>query len=247
LLLASSICTALPAAAGSIVNGDSWHLSIAPFPRLGKNLEGMPSIASEKGPPELAFTGDFLENDPHGRQVQLKARKEDLTFFANYRYIDPDLPTGARTEDDLLDLRAQITRLGASYRFATWNDTDFEVLAGRRYRAEDIPPEQKIEYYTRKIENDEWWRNTFVGLRFFNRISDNWSFVGRGDIVLGNGGTDIGWNAAAMFDYRLNDWGSFYFGYKLLALDDGNIDTGMERYSYDALQQGPFLGVTIRW
>ena len=49
-----------------------------------------------------------------------------------------------------------------------------------------------------------------------------------------------------MFDYRFRDWGSVFFGYKYMDFDyeDGS---GVNRYAYDATQQGPLAGLAFYW
>lgn len=246
LIFVSAAATAFPAAAQQMTSGNVLNFGLAPFSLGNADFAGAAAIVPETGTTGLAFSDDFLEKGTAGRKIRLKAQRDNWTLFANYRYPDSGPAAGAVPQHEFPDLRAQITKLGASYRFATWKQTDFEVVAGTRYKPEDVRRTLYMGDHTRRTENDEWWRNTFVGLRFFTRISENLSFIGRGDIAQGHGEDDIGWNAVAMFDYRLGDWGSFYFGYKLLAMDEA-ADTGMERYSYDALRQGPFVGLSLRW
>ena len=247
LIILFIVSSVLPAAAESITGNDTWHLSLTPF--FLQRLVSAEITASEPentGASGLAFSEEFLNRNTQGRKIQLAAKNKDWSLFAHYHLNA--VPSQQHTAGTTLsDLRAQITKLGASYHFATWYKTDFEVLVGTRYKNNAYRSSPSVGKQGRRIDHDEWWRNTFVGLRFFNRISKNWSFVGRGDVALSNGGKDLGWNVAAMFDYSLNEWGSFYFGYKLLALDDENIDTGMERYNYNALEQGPFVGLSIHW
>lgn len=44
-----------------------------------------------------------------------------------------------------------------------------------------------------------------------------------------------------------NDWGSVLAGYKYMDFDYDNGLNGNNHYAYDAKQQGPLLGLTIRW
>lgn len=247
LITLCMIGTAHQAVAETRSSSDDWRFTLTPFFLEGINIAGTSKISSWNESLSLIFSKEFLESGSKGQKIHLEAQKNDWTLFADYQYIEPDPSAKMLPYYEPLDLKAQISELGASYRFATWNNTDFEVLAGTRYKNQDEPSALGIERQTGLIENDEWWRNTFVGLRFFSHISENWTFIGRGDIGAGAGGKNIAWNVAAVFDYRLEDWGSFYFGYKLLAFDYNNVDTGMERYSYDALEQGPFIGLNIRW
>jgi hypothetical protein len=54
-------------------------------------------------------------------------------------------------------------------------------------------------------------------------------------------------NAAATFDYRFRDWGSVFGGYRILSYDYDNGKSGTDQYAYDAVQQGPLLGISFHW
>ena len=49
-----------------------------------------------------------------------------------------------------------------------------------------------------------------------------------------------------MFDYQFKDWGSAFFGYKLMDYDYES-GSGRDRYAYDALEQGPLAGLAYYW
>jgi hypothetical protein len=246
LLYLLFLVTALPAAAAPTEEPAGIRIGPAVPGVVQPDTLSLTDSASQ-GYSALKFSESFLESDADGRNMYLQSRNRNWTIFAHYLYINPyPAEVMPRPGGSLPDLRAQITSLGASYHFASWDSTDFEVLAGTRYRIPDPGPYSALEPHTR-IDYDDLWRHSYAGLRFFSRLSENWRFIGRGDVALSNGGETIGWNVAAMFDRSLGDWGSFYFGYKILALGDENVDTGLERYSYDALEQGPFIGLTIRF
>lgn len=247
LIIICMMGSVIPAAAETKSSSDDWHFSLTPFFLQGIIFDEQSHVDRQNRSQSLSFSNDFLSSDSQGQKIKLQAQKNDWTLFADYQYDQPDPTVKILPESELLDLKAQITELGASYRFATWSSTEFEVLAGTRYKKQLTDPSFATRPQNQIVANDSWWQNTFVGLRFFSHISDKWTFIGRGDIGAGTNNNNIAWNVAAMFDYSLDDWGSFYFGYKLLDFDDKNVDTGRERYSYDALEQGPFIGFSIRW
>ena len=75
-------------------------------------------------------------------------------------------------------------------------------------------------------------------------MSDRWSFIGRVDY--GAGGSDGTWGLVGMFDYRFKNWGSVFFGYKWMDFDYSS-GSGLDRYTYDATQQGPLAGLNFHW
>jgi hypothetical protein len=72
-------------------------------------------------------------------------------------------------------------------------------------------------------------------------LSKNWRLIARGDYSYGDSDNDA-WHFNAMADYRFNDGGSAFIGYRYM-----NIDFASGSYSYDAEEQGPMLGVSIYW
>ena len=47
--------------------------------------------------------------------------------------------------------------------------------------------------------------------------------------------------------YRFRDWGSVFAGYKWMDYNYDNGENGLDRYAYDATQQGPLVGLNIHW
>ena len=121
----------------------------------------------------------------------------------------------------------------------------WEVLGGARYTKQDL--DVSIKNGPDLINPDEDWWVGFFGGRFSAQLSKNWTFVGRGDFGVGAGKTNRIWNFVGMFDYRFKDWGSVFAGYKYMNYDYENSDMGKDHYAYDASQQGPLLGLNIRW
>ena len=237
----------IPVSAEDISPANDWDLQLTPSFLQGVINDAALQGAYLKNDHGLHFADDFMVNKPQGRTIHVKAQKDDLTLFADYKYINPDPSSKLLPGNEPLDLRAQITELGASYTLGTLNKTDFEILAGTRYKSQEINDATTINNDPQSMENDYWLKDTFIGMRFFDHISKNLTLVGRSDLCAGINGPGFGWNVMAMLDYRIDEWGAFYMGYKLLAFKDTDVDAGMERYSYDALQQGPFIGMSIRW
>ena len=94
------------------------------------------------------------------------------------------------------------------------------------------------------LSTDEDWWDAIIGGRVKSRLSENWRFVGRVDY--GFGGSDGTWNLSGIFDYRFNNWGSVFVGYRWMDFDYSS-GSGRDRYEYDATQQGPLAGLNIYW
>ena len=78
-------------------------------------------------------------------------------------------------------------------------------------------------------------------------LSEHWTFIGRANFGVGSGDTNRIWNLNAMFDYRFKPWGSAFIGYKWMDYNYDNGKAGLDRYAYDATQQGPLIGLNIHW
>jgi hypothetical protein len=76
------------------------------------------------------------------------------------------------------------------------------------------------------------------------RLSEDWRFLGRADY--GFGGSDGTGNLAALFGYRFRDWGSVFVGYRWMDFDYSS-GSGLDRYGYNATQQGPLAGLNSYW
>lgn len=222
---------------------DDWQYMIAPFFLWGMNIDGTSTVGPVETPLELNFKDDVLENLAGVFTVHFEATKMDWTIFAEYQYsnLDPsvEIPSGPAVN---IDFKNQLGELGVAYRFGTWGINTLQVLGGARYTRQDL--EVNLNVGPRLVDVSESWWDGFVGLRLYTNITENWTFVARGDI--GAGGSDFVWNLIGMFDYRFKDWGSVFFGYKWLDYDYEN-GSGMDRYGYNAMQQGPLAGLAFYW
>jgi len=228
-------------------NDNEWEFSLAPLFLWGMGINGTSTVGPSTANLELEFK-DLFENLEAVFTVHFEAQKGDLSLFAEYQYssVDPEaeLPTG---ETVGISFKNTLAELGVAYRVSESISTDWEVLGGIRYTKQELgvgglpSPPLPVD----SINVDEDWVDGFVGGRVKTRFAENWSFIGRGDI--GAGGSDLVWNLVGMFDYRFKNWGSVFFGYKILDYDYDNDKSGADRYAYDASQQGPLAGLNFYW
>jgi hypothetical protein len=61
--------------------------------------------------------------------------------------------------------------------------------------------------------------------------------------LVGAGEADIDWDVAGGLGYRINERFSATFGYRALGVDYSNDDG----FLFDVVQQGPIMGLTIRF
>ena len=230
------------------VSADEWEFSLAPLFLWGMSIEGTSAVGPSSGDLDLDFKNDVLENLEAIFTVHFEARQGDLALFAEYQYADlgpeTELPSGRKVN---VGFKNTIVELGAAYRFSQTVSTDWEVIYGVRYTKQELAignlPSPPLPASSLNVDED--WYDGFVGGRVGTKLSENWSFLGRADV--GTGGSDFVWNLVGMVDYRFKNWGSVFVGYKILDYDYDNGKSGLDRYVFDAREQGPLAGLNFYW
>lgn len=233
----------IPAWAATETEDDGWKFILSPMFVWGKSIDGTTGAGPSDTQIDLNFKDDILENLAAVFTVHFEAKKNDWTLFTEYQYVnlDPSVETPSRSVVDI-DFTVQTFELGAGYKVASFGSSDLEVLGGGRYTNHDI--DASLNPGRLSVDaGDNWW-DGFIGLRIFTHITDAWTFVGRGDVGMGE--SDLVVNISAMVDYRFKDWGSVFAGYKWMDYDYEGED-GRDRYAYDATEQGPLAGLAFYW
>ena len=231
---------------------EEWEFSLAPLFLWGLSIDGDATINGKTAPLDLEFEDDILENMEGVFTLHFEARRGDWTLFSEYQWIDLDADVAAK-DGDLVDASVGIGfeqtmwELGAAWAFQESARTRWELLMGARYTDQDVSVKADLtsnipalNQELRPEGGDDWWHG-FGGVRVFQALSDNWTFIGRTDF--GYGGSDnSAINLVAQFDYRFRDWGSAFVGVKYMEYDYETSD-----YGYDAKQQGPLVGLNLYW
>jgi len=234
-------------------NGD-WEFTLSPLFMWGMGLSGDATIGDATAPLDLGFD-DIWDNLGAVFTLHFEARKNKWTIFTEVQYVklEPEVtismgPVAAVAD---IDFKNTMIELGGGYAFRETRNTRWEVIGGVRYTDQDVdvdatltfPPPVNEQNIT--MDGGDNWSHAFVGTRFFGKMSNEWTFIARTDV--GYGGSDNkAFNAVAMFDYRFNNWGSAFFGYRYLNYDYDN-DKTTDTYAFDAYQAGPLAGLTIHW
>jgi len=241
-LLAANQACAEPA------SGDAWQFTLAPLYLWAVSTKGTLRAGPATAPLELEFQDEILENLEAVLTWHFEARKNDLSLLVEFQYIDlvptTVLPTG---EPVNVGFKNTTVELGIAYTLIKHAGTDWQILGGARLTKQILsangiptPPSAFSSFNT-----SERWVDTFIGGRVLVGFAEDWRFIGRADI--GAGGSDLVWKLVGLLDYRFANWGSVFFGYKLLDYDYDNELSGTERYAYNATQQGPLVGISFYW
>ncbi len=229
-----------------------WEFQLAPLFIWGVSIDGDASVGDNTAPLDLDFQDDVLENMDATVTVHFEAKKGVMSFFTEYQYIKLDPDVGIGPIKASIDFKNIMFEVGAGFTFSETNWTRWESLFGLRYVDQDIdvdgsfnsplPPAEPGKSHLNA--GDNWW-HPFWGLRVWQRLSDRWSLVARGDFGYAASDNKAS-NGMAMVDFRFNRWGSVFAGYRYINFDYDN-GSGNDRYAFQAAQQGPILGMNIRW
>lgn len=229
--------------AGQDRRSNEWTCTLAPLYLWGVSIDGTSQIGPVQAPLDLNFTDNVLENLGAVFTVHFEANKNDLVLFADYQYVklEPGATTpGGRSVD--IDFTVQGAEFGAGYRVATWGNTEIVPILGTRWAYQKL--ETELSNGVDLIEaSDDWW-DIFGGIRLWTHFNEQWTLLSQFDI--GAGDSDHVWNALFIIDYRFNDWGAVFLGYRWLDYDYDS-GSGRDTYAYDALQQGPLAGIKFNW
>ncbi len=216
------------------------------------DIDGDATIGDQTAPLSLSFEDDIIENLDMVFTTHFEARKVPLALFFEYQYVslNPTIELGPVKAE--IDFRDTMIELGADYAFSETATTRWEVIGGFRYTHQDIKIHVDIDLlpgmpgYKEGSQNggDNWW-HSFLGARVEHKFAEQWMVIARGDY--GYAGSDnTASNGVVMLDYRFNNWGSTFAGYKVMDYDYDH-GSGTNRYAYDATQYGPLMGLNIYW
>ena len=168
------------------------------------------------------------------------------------------------------DFEQATVELGGAYQVARWSganpvsagSTAFDLLAGARYWYQNVTVSADAATTigaggitisgNRAIAKSGGveWVDPFVGARLRHQMSPGQEIVLRGDVGGFGVGSDFSWQVIATYNWLVcvNNGLTLdgYVGYRALAVDYSQ-GSGTSRYEFNAIQQGPVLGLTMRF
>ena len=85
-----------------------------------------------------------------------------------------------------------------------------------------------------------------MGARFRLPLGKKFSFNVSGDVGGFGVNSNIAWQAFPYFSWQFAKWGSVQAGYRWLYIDY-ETGSGLDRFKYEVLTQGPQLGLTVHF
>ena len=215
-------------------------------------IDGSATLAGYEQDLDISFS-DILSDFDFGGSVYGELGKGHHALAVDYTYLrlkpDPTPLPSPAPPDSTMSTKMTINILEAAYnyRFDGLNSTAF--VAGARYldielrltpniNGPDLPieppfPQEAVEF------GPSWW-DAFVGVKTFNRISENWDFQFYG--TLGYGESDWPWTLQAVFARRFANDNRLGLGARIWGIDYSDNNGFMGEY---AAIDATFFGLLI--
>ena len=225
---------------------DGWTFSVTPyFWAAGLSGEtrafGLPGVVDF----DTDFS-DILDHLDFAAMAIVDARHDRYSIFGDLIYTK--LSAGSETPFGVFATSADVTAetfaglVGAGYSVLQGPSGHLDIVGGIRVWSVDVDLSfDGGPLNGQSFSDGATWVDGLVGVR------GNYSFTPRfyftGWALVGAGGADIDWDVAGGLGYRINDRFSATLGYRALGVDYSDDDG----FLFDVVQQGPILGLTVRF
>ncbi|MBK5567172.1 hypothetical protein [Ensifer sp. SSB1] len=221
-----------------------WTFSFAPYfwaAGLSGDLEqfGLPAVDVN------ASFRDIFDHLEFGAMAIGEARNGPYGIFADAMYTkisgQSGTPRGVLATDVELTSETFAGLLGAGYSVIDNDTARLDVVAGLRVWS----VESELSFHGgildgRSSSDQAAWVDGLAGFRGTYSLTPELHLTGWG--LVGAGGADLDWDVAAAIGYRFNNSISAIAGYRALGVDYSN-----DGFVFDVTQQGPMLGLSVRF
>lgn len=232
------------------LNDKKWTLSFVTYLWVPA-MDGTLTVRGREADVDVSVGDSFenlVDNFKFALTGHIEARKDRFMIFGDIMYL--------ATEDDVdrpiigdgdIDVSQGFFEAGVSYAIV---DNPINDNAARRFRIEPLAGvrlyyldmEVNFDALSRSPGRDEMWVDGFVGARTSIDLAERLTAFARLDI--GAGGSDLAWNVILGLDAHLGKHKrlSLVGGYRWFDVDydDGS---GSDKFEFDVLMHGPFLGL----
>lgn len=187
--------------------------------------------------------GDILSDLDFSTMMIAEARYDRFSLFADIQYtkVSSDAATPHGIVVDNVGLRSETFSglFGVGYAVAQDENATVDLVGGLRvWRAST-----EIAFKGGMLDGVDasdraTWVDGLVGVRARFGLADNVYLSGWG--LVGAGQAKRDWDLAAIIGYRINDSLSAVAGYRALG-----VDYSKNGFVFDAVQQGPILGLVV--
>lgn len=221
-----------------------WSFSFAPYFWVA----GLSGDIGQMGLPTVEVDASFSDIVDHldfGAMAMGEARNGPYSLFGDVMYTrisgQAGTPRGLLATDVELTSETFVGLLGVGYSVFENSVARLEVAGGLRVWSVESELSFSGGLLDGRTRSDgATWVDGLAGLRGTYSLTPEIYLTGWG--FIGTGGADLDWDVAATIGYRFSDTVSAVAGYRALGVDysDGG-------FVFDTVQQGPILGLVVRF
>ena len=220
-----------------------WQFTVAPYFWIA----GISGDTAQFGLPTVHIDSDFgdiWDNLDFAAMGIIEARKDRFSIFSDLIYSKLSGDGKARgILTDTVDVKSETFAGLFAVGYTVFEDqqSHLDVVGGAKVWSVDTT----ISFHGGPLdgvsrEDGETWVDGMVGLRGAYYMTPEIYLTGWG--IVGAGGADIDWDVGLGLGYRFSDTISAVAGYRAVGVDYDN-----DGFIFDTVQQGPILGVSIRF
>lgn len=225
---------------------DGWTFSIAPYLWIA----GISGETAQFGLPTVDIDADFddiLSNLDIAFMAAGEARYDRFSIIGDVIYsklsANGETPLGILVND--IDVTSEMFSglLGVGYSLLDGPQGHLDIVGGAKLWSVDTTISFNggvLGPLLGERSDSATWLDGMVGLRGKYSFTPEIYLTGWG--LVGGGGADIDWDVALGVGYNFNDRISAIAGYRALGVDYSD-----DGFIFDVVQQGPILGLAIRF
>lgn len=221
-----------------------WTFTFAPYFWAA----GLSGDIAQFGLPEAHVDASFSDIFDHldfGAMAMGEARYGPYSIFADIMYTkisgQGGTPRGILFDDVEVSSETFAGTFGAGYSVFEDNAAQLDIVGALRVWSVDTDLSFSGGLLpSRSASDGDTWVDGLAGFRGTYSFTPEIYLTGWG--LVGAGAADLDWDVAAVVGYRFNDTVSAVAGYRALGVDYSN-----DGFVFDVVQQGPILGLTVRF
>ena len=231
-----------------------WTLSVAPYFWMA-GLSGDIGVGGlQPVDVDMSF-GDILDDLEFGGMVVSELHNGQWGFLADLIYVSTSSDSGiTRTIGGIpvaLDAGVDTTSFTATlmgeYRVVSNPRSIVDLMAGVRIWSIDNDISATLSAGGTPVaafsgSDGDTWVDPMLGVKARMDLNERWFVNGWGMIGGFGAGSDLTWDVLAAVGYQWTDRVSSEIGYRSLG-----VDYEEDGFTYDVVQQGPILGLLIRF
>ncbi|NRQ13728.1 hypothetical protein [Ensifer sesbaniae] len=243
-VMAADIRSPMTPAVQETTTESGWTFSFAPYFWAA----GLSGDVAQFGLPEAHVDASFSDIFDHldfGAMAIGEARYGPYSIFGDVIYTkisgQSGTPRGILAEDVELKTETFAGLLGAGYAVFEDSSARLDIVGGLRVWS----VESELSFSGGILDgvsrtDDATWVDGLAGFKGTYAITPEIYLTGWG--LVGAGGADLDWDVAAAIGYRFSETISAVAGYRALG-----VDYSKDGFVFDVVQQGPMLGLVVRF